>query len=280
MPGPDKSSTPPEGRSRSQARISEAARRGSAPDDRSAQPAPIGSGVLVIDKKLGLSSMSVVNVVRRRAGRAKTGHAGTLDPLATGVLVLAIGKATKAIPQLMETEKQYETTIDLSGRSPSHDLESEIEPVAVDSPPARADIEAALEPFRGPFLQRPPRFSAIQVGGRRAYKDARAGRDVELEPRPVLMHELRILSYDWPLVTLRLRCGKGLYVRSLARDLGRALETGGYCATIRRTAVGPFTLEMATPLDDVPDPLESRHLIPLDDALRMVQASAASADSD
>lgn len=234
----------------------------------------------MIDKKLGLSSMSVVNVVRRRAMRAKTGHAGTLDPLATGVLVLAIGKATKAISRLMETDKQYQTTVDLSGRSPSHDLESEVEPVDVDALPSFDDIEAALERFRGPFLQRPPRFSAVQVAGRRAYKDARAGKNVELEARPVIMHELRILSYDWPRLTLHLRCGKGLYVRSLARDLGRSLETGGYCASIRRTAVGPFTIEMATLLDDVPDPLESRHLIPLEQALRMVEESTLSPRRD
>ncbi|MFG0330207.1 MAG: tRNA pseudouridine(55) synthase TruB [Phycisphaerales bacterium] len=231
------------------------------PPHRQKPPRPNINGLLVVDKPKGPSSMDVVRVVRRRAGGAKTGHAGTLDPLATGVLLVLLGRATKQVERLMATEKRYEATVDLSAFSTTDDAEGERTPVVVESTPTRARIESELrERFTGAIEQRPPAFSAMKVGGRRAYKLARQGREVKLEARPVVIHEIRLLEYDWPLARLDIRCGKGTYIRSLARDLGAALGTGGYLADLRRTAVGPYTVDDAIALDEVPEPLTEAHL--------------------
>ncbi|MDY7107143.1 MAG: tRNA pseudouridine(55) synthase TruB [Planctomycetota bacterium] len=237
---------------------------------RADKPADPGlAGVLVVDKPSGPTSMQVVAAVRRRAGGERTGHAGTLDPLATGVLVLALGRATKIIDRLMATEKRYRTRIDLSAFTSTDDLEGERGEVSVPRPPAEADIRAAFDRFTGEFLQRPPAHSAVKVGGRRAYKLARRGRPPTLEPRPVTIHDINLLEFDWPFIEIDLRCGKGLYVRALARDLGEALGTGGHCVSIRRTAVGPFTLDMARPPDTLPEPLAQADLMPIDEALAL-----------
>ncbi len=239
--------------------------------DRGAAPPP--TGILVLDKPEGSSSMRAVSIVRRRAGRTRTGHAGTLDPLATGVLVLALGRATKSIDRLMNTEKGYRTEIDLSVFTTTDDREGERTPVEVATPPERHAVEAALDEFRGEIMQAPPAFSAIKVGGRRAYKSARQGDLLDLPKRPVVVHELELEAYAWPVVTLRIRSGKGFYVRSLARDLGTALGTGGSCLSIRRTAVGPFTLAEAVRLDDLPETIGAADLIPVDEAIARVEAA-------
>ena len=235
---------------------------------------PSTSGVLVVDKPAGITSFGVVAEVRRKARGAKTGHAGTLDPLASGVLVLALGRATRIAGSLLATEKAYLTTIDLSAFTATDDREAPPEPVAVAQPPDRRDVERALDAFRGTFEQRPPAFSAVKVEGRRSYQRARAGQDPAPAARRVTMHAIDIVRYAWPLVDLSLRCAKGLYVRSLARDLGAALGTGGHCASIRRTAVGPFTLDAAVPLDDVPDPLTEEDLIAVEEALALIASSS------
>jgi tRNA pseudouridine55 synthase len=214
--------------------------------------------------------MRAVAIVRRRAGGVRTGHAGTLDPLATGVLVLALGRATKIIDRLMGTDKRYETRIDLSAFTETDDLEGERREVDVPEPPDETAVRAAVASFRGTFAQRPPAFSAIKVGGRRAYKMARKGDAPEIAERPVTVHEIELVRYAWPFADVTIHCAKGFYVRSLARALGERLGTGGHCASIRRTAVGPFTLAMATPLDDVPEPLTAAHLISADEAVAMV----------
>jgi tRNA pseudouridine55 synthase len=214
--------------------------------------------------------MAVVAAVRRKARGTKTGHAGTLDPLATGVLVLALGKATKVIDRLMATDKRYRTTIDLSAFTTTDDLEGEATPIPIERPPSENEIRAALRRFVGAIEQRPPAFSAVKVEGRRAYKLARRGEAVELPPRPVAVHDLELRAYDWPMVEIAIHCAKGFYVRSLARDLGEALGTGGHCRTIRRTAVGPFTEEMAIALDDVPEPLIESDMMPIETALALV----------
>lgn len=217
--------------------------------------------------------MTAVSIVRRRAGGARTGHAGTLDPLADGVLVLALGRATKSIERLMDTDKRYRTAIDLSAFTATDDLEGERSEVPIAEPPGEEAIRAALKRFTGSIRQRPPAFSAVKIAGRRAYKMARKGQAVDLPARPVLVHAIDLILYRWPQVELAIHCGKGFYVRSLARDLGEALGTGGHCVSIRRTAVGPFTEAMATRLDDVPQPLAEEHLISLETALRMVEKS-------
>ena len=211
--------------------------------------------------------MRAVAVVRRRAGGLKTGHGGTLDPLASGVLVMALGKATKLLERIVATDKGYETEIDLSIRTATDDLEGAAQVVVVAEPPERAAVETALLPLIGDVLQRPPAFSAIKVGGRRAYALARQDKLVDLPPRPVRVDRLELMAYEWPVATIAITCGKGFYVRALARDLGNALGTGGCCRSIRRTAVGPFSIDEAIPLDEVPDPLEPHMLLSIEAAL-------------
>ncbi|MDP7028966.1 MAG: tRNA pseudouridine(55) synthase TruB [Phycisphaerales bacterium] len=228
------------------------------------------NGFLVLDKPVGPSSMRAVAVVRRRAGGRKTGHGGTLDPRASGVLVLGLGKATRQLEQVVATAKRYETEVDLSIRTATDDLEAEPIPVDVAVPPTPASIREALRKFQGDIMQAPPAFSAVKVNGRRAYALARKDQPVDLPPRPVRVDHIELLEYAWPMARIDIACGKGFYVRSLARDLGTALGTGGCCASIRRTAVGPFSLDEAVHLDDVPDPLSGAHLIGIAEAMERI----------
>ena len=235
-------------------------------------------GVLVVDKPVGMTSMDVVAIVRGRADGARTGHAGTLDPLADGVLVLGLGRATKALGRFMDTTKVYRTEIDLSAFTNTDDLEGDRIEVEVAEPPDEARVRSALATFRGRIMQRPPQRSAVKVGGRRAYAMARRGEAVELEPRPVDVYELELVSYEWPQLEIAVTCGKGMYVRSLARDIGRALGTGGHCRRLRRIAVGPFTEAEAQVLDR--EPLEQSDLMPLDEALARMDACSPATYAD
>ena len=225
------------------------------------------NGFIVLDKPSNMSSMKAIAILRRKAGRPKTGHAGTLDPLATGVLVCALGKATKSISRMMNTTKRYRTMVDLSAFTSTDDLEGEPERITPDGIPTQSGLEEALEAFTGSFLQRPPAFSAMKVKGRRAYQLARSGEEVVLEPRPVMVHEMTLLRYEWPMIELELLVDKGFYVRSLARELGIRLGTGGHCTSIRRTAVGPFTLEGAHDPESLPDPLPAELVLGIEDAI-------------
>ena len=218
-------------------------------------------GVIAIDKPRGPTSMSMVNLIRRRAGKVKTGHAGTLDPLATGVLVLGLGKMTKRLGELTNTIKRYTTVIDLSATTIGHDAETPPIAVNVSRVPPTSEVETAVQGFHGAIMQSPPIFSAVKVEGRRAYVGARKGEDVTLAPRPVVVRDISVIAYDWPTVTIDIECEKGFYVRSLARDLGEALNVGGDCLEIRRTAVGPFTIEMAIALEDLPDIISQEDLV-------------------
>lgn len=219
------------------------------------------TGILVIDKDLNYTSMDVCAIVRGRFRKGgapkniKVGHGGTLDPLATGVLVVLVGKATPLCDQIMAGEKEYETTIDLSARSTTDDMEGEKTIVEVSKPPSREQVEAAARALTGRIMQRPPNFSAIKVGGKRAYAEARKGNDVVLAERPVEVHAFEILEYTWPIVKARIRCGKGTYIRSLARDIGLSLGTGGMLTQLRRTRVGKFTIEQAVTLANINRPL-------------------------
>ncbi|MHC4977201.1 MAG: tRNA pseudouridine(55) synthase TruB [Planctomycetota bacterium] len=226
------------------------------------------NGILVIDKPLGMTSAAVCRKVRHLTGGAKVGHAGTLDPLATGVLVLCLGTATKRIDAIMGTSKRYRTTIDLSAFSTTDDAEGERTPIYVDTPPTREQIEAALESFVGQIEQQPPVFSAVHVEGKRSYKTARkAEREGGLEEidRPpakhVTIHSIDILRYEWPELELAITSGKGVYIRSIARDLGELLETGGMLASLRRTAVGEYDESRALPLDQIPHPVTPGSLL-------------------
>lgn len=217
--------------------------------------------MLVLDKPLGMLSARAVAIVRKRTGGAKVGHAGTLDPLATGVLVLCLGSATKRIEALMGEEKEYLAEVDLSVVSPSDDLETEPEPVPVERIPTLREVEAACARFVGEIAQRPPTYSAVHVGGQRAYDLARAGRMAERPAaKRVRIDSIRVVRYEWPRLTLDVQTGKGVYIRSLARDLGEALGVGGMLRGLRRTRVGPFRAEDAMTLDAMPERIGAEHL--------------------
>lgn len=225
------------------------------------------SGLVVVDKPVGWSSMDVCRVVRLSArpgrGRHKVGHCGTLDPLASGVLVICIGKATKQVNRLTDQTKVYQTTIDLSAFTATDDSEEgqAREAVNVTVPPTRTQIEQALAAMTGTIMQTPPAFSAVHIGGRRAYEAARAGEAVRLGLRPVQIDGMEVLSYAFPELELRITCGKGTYIRSIARDLGKALGTGGYLKSLCRVASGPYTLAMATPIQRFETRLEQGDLM-------------------
>jgi len=196
-------------------------------------------GWLIFDKPVGMTSTHAVAIVKRVFRAKKAGHAGTLDPLASGCLPIALGEATKTVPYVMDGKKAYrftvtwgiETTTDDTEGTPAHTSEKR---------PGRAEVEALLPHFTGAILQVPPKFSAIKVDGERAYDLARDGEDVELEAREVLIDSLSIVAHDGDSTTLEAECGKGTYVRAIARDLGRALGCFGHVTALRRTRVGPF----------------------------------------
>ena len=235
-------------------------------------------GLLVVDKPLKWTSMDVVAKVRSavrhglppegryvagRRRKIKVGHAGTLDPLATGVVIVCVGKATKIVEKLMGTAKAYEATIDLSAFTASDDAEHDRQEVAVAVPPTRQQIDAALRQQVGLVAQVPPIFSAVHVEGQRAYKAARAGQAVELKAKTVRIDAIDVLRYTWPELEVRIRCGRGTYIRSIARDLGQALGTGGYLTQLRRTAVGSYTVEQALEIDRFEQPVRQEDLLPL-----------------
>lgn len=198
-------------------------------------------GVLNLDKPAGISSAHVVNQVKRLLPRGtKIGHAGTLDPFATGVLLLLVGKATKLCERLMDEPKQYEATVKLGATTPTDDPESPETPTPGVKEVSPERLGEGISSFLGDITQRPPAYSALKVGGQRAYDLARGGQVVELQPRVVKVYAIELLQYDWPLVKLRIDCGRGTYIRAIARDLGEKLQVGGHLTELRRTRVGPF----------------------------------------
>ncbi len=206
-------------------------------------------GWLVIDKARGITSTEVVNRVKRLTQAQKVGHGGTLDPLATGVLPVALGEATKTVQYVMDAPKSYEFTLRFGEARDTDDAEGHVIATSARRP-GDAEIEAALGAFRGEILQRPPTFAAVKVQGERAYDLARRGEPVALEPRPVRIDELRLVGRpDADHARFVMVCGKGAYVRALARDLGEALGCFAHVAELRRTAVGPFGLDRAITLD-------------------------------
>ena len=207
--------------------------------------------VLLVDKPLEWTSFQAVAKIRytlqKELGlkKLKVGHAGTLDPLATGLLIICVGKKTKEISAYMGQTKEYVAEITFGGTTPSYDLESEIDATFPTAHIDRAAIEAALPQFTGDIQQYPPIFSAIKQGGVRIYEKARAGEEVVVEPRSITIHELEILSFENNVLSLRVLCGKGTYIRSLAHDLGQALNSGAHLSGLRRTKIGSFEAEGA-----------------------------------
>lgn len=199
------------------------------------------SGILNLDKPPGVTSRDVVNRVARLLPRkVKAGHAGTLDPLATGVLVVCVGSATRLIEFVQRMGKTYRSTFRLGARSDTHDVDGTVVATADPRVPSLDKIEVILASQVGEILQHPPSFSALKVEGRRAYDLARAGEAVELAPRPVRIDSIRILDYAWPRLELEIDCGSGTYIRSIARDLGETLGCGAVMETLTRTRIGVF----------------------------------------
>ncbi len=198
------------------------------------------SGFYFWDKKNGETSFDVVAQVRKLTGVKKVGHTGTLDPLATGLLIVAVGEATKLIEYMMGHEKEYEVLAHFGFRSDSYDADGVIEAVS-DRVVVREEVERVVaENFLGEILQVPPKFSALKIEGRRAYDLARAGAEFEMKARKILVKEFEVLSFDWPLVRFRLSVSSGSYVRSLVHDLGAVLGVGAYVKELRRTWVANF----------------------------------------
>ncbi|WP_299304663.1 tRNA pseudouridine(55) synthase TruB [uncultured Litoreibacter sp.] len=209
------------------------------------------SGWLVVDKPAGISSNNVVGKVRWAFNANKAGHAGTLDPDATGILAVALGEATKTVPYITDALKAYDFTIRLGEATNTDDQEGEVVATS-ELRPTDDDIKAALTPFQGDIFQVPPKFSAVKVDGKRAYALSRGGEDVTLDPRPLYVDELSFVNRpDEDHVTLHMVCGKGGYVRSIARDLGEALGCLGHVRDLRRVWSGPFELEDAVTLDKI-----------------------------
>jgi tRNA pseudouridine55 synthase len=211
------------------------------------------TGLVVVDKPGGLTSHDVVARVRRLAGTRKVGHAGTLDPMATGVLVLGLGRATRLLGHLTLTDKRYDATIRLGVSTTTDDAEGE--PVETRDTAALTDdaVRAALAVFEGEIEQVPSAVSAVKVDGERAYARVRAGHDVSLPARRVVVHELVVTELRLPEVEVSVHCSSGTYVRAIARDLGEALGVGGHLTALRRTAVGPFTLAHSRTLEELAD---------------------------
>ena len=234
----------------------------------------VAPGLVVVDKPPGLTSHDVVARVRRLAGTRKVGHAGTLDPMATGVLVLGVDRATRHLGHLMLTEKVYDATIRLGVATTTDDAEGEVVSTHATDDVDADVVRTELARFVGDIEQVPTAVSAIKVDGKRAYARVRDGEQVELKARPVTIHELVVHDVSLPEVTISVRCSSGTYIRAIARDLGAALGVGGHLTALRRTAVGAFDLSVARTLEALADDFT---VLPIADAAR---ATFATVDLD
>jgi tRNA pseudouridine55 synthase len=224
------------------------------------------NGILIVDKPAGCTSHDVVQRVRKALRQRSVGHAGTLDPLATGVLVVAVGEGTKLVSHLQSDDKRYQVTIALGAETDSHDADGEVTETADVPPLDAAMVEQALQPFIGCHPQEAPKLSAIKVGGTPLHRRMRRGEDVEAPVREVDLYEATVDEVSQDALRLSLHCGKGFYVRSLARDLARALGTLGYVKVLRRTASGAFSIENGLYGDQMTAEAIAERLIPLKEA--------------
>lgn len=234
------------------------------------------NGLLVLDKPGGMTSRDVVNRVQRWFPRkTKIGHTGTLDPLATGVLVVCVGAATRLADYVQAMGKSYASRFRLGATSTTDDADGEvaINPPAV--PPSREQIDAALAAFVGTIEQVPPAYSALKLDGRRAHDLARKGKAVALATRTVRVDAIRVVRYEWPFLDVEIDCGKGTYIRSIARDLGAKLGCGGLVQTLRRTRVGPFTAEQGIGLNVTADEARAK-LLPMSSAVAGIPSAKLS----
>jgi tRNA pseudouridine55 synthase len=218
-------------------------------------PASFDRVVLPIDKPFGLSSFGVIRRLRRILGVRKIGHAGTLDPMATGLLIMLVGRATKQMEHFMGMPKVYTGIIRLGETTPSYDAETEVVERRPTAHLSEQDIITATTAFTGDIEQLPPMYSAVKVGGERLYKKARRGEEIERRPRQVRVDRFDITKVDGPDVHFEVACSKGTYIRSLANDLGQALEVGGHLVALRRTSIGDLSVDTAWTLDALAEAL-------------------------
>lgn len=231
----------------------------------------ISGEIIGIDKPLGWTSFDAVKRLRGAIQRRlhvkkfKVGHAGTLDPLATGVLIICTGRATRRIEELQNGDKEYVATIRLGATTPSFDLETEIDREYPWEHVTREMVENVLPQFTGKIMQVPPVFSAVKVDGKRAYNFARKGKEVELKAKPLEIKEIEILSCDFPEVVLRIVCSKGTYIRAIARDFGRALGSGAHLTGLRRTKVGGVSIDSCMSVEKALERISTEELTFPDD---------------
>lgn len=240
---------------------------------------PGAQGLLLVDKPSGIASFAVVSEVRRRLDVRQVGHTGTLDPLASGLLPVLVGEATKLTPYLMDLDKVYEATVRLGAATDTYDSEGRVVSEGDFSSVTLASLTAALGAFVGRIRQRPPAYSAIKRNGKRLYELARAGEsDLAIEPREVVVHEIDLLGFAPPDLRLRVRCGKGTYIRSIAHDLGEALGAGAHLTALRRTRIGAFSVDDAA---DVFAAVEvATALLPIERAVSHLPSVTVSAEQE
>lgn len=240
------------------------------------------SGILSVDKPPGMTSHDVVDALRRITGQRKVGHAGTLDPMATGVLLVCLGQATRVAEYLMAGQKLYRATIVLGATTDTHDADGQITSDGGRTDFSRTEIEAALASFMGRIEQVPPMFSAIKQGGQPLYKLARKGKTVERKPRQVKIEAIELLEWTSPALIVEVACSPGTYIRSLARDVGNQLGCGAYLAGLVRLGSGQFTLAEAVSLERLEEAFEhgqgDRYILPLDEAFLDWPAMIVGAD--
>jgi len=232
------------------------------------------SGIINFHKPIGITSAKAVYNVRAVTHQRKSGHAGTLDPGASGVLVLCLGRATKWVEEVMDQPKWYRATARLDVVSESHDSDRPLTPISVAREPSPEELREALRTFEGRIMQTPPRISAIKIGGAPAYRRERGDEPFVLEPRPVTIHWIHLRQYVFPRLEFEMCCGRGTYVRSLIRDVGAKLQTGGCLDSLARLCVGPFSLDQSVTLDMIQQSSPEDYVIELDRAVAMLDPSA------
>jgi tRNA pseudouridine55 synthase len=208
--------------------------------------------IIAVNKPKGPTSNDILTQIKKKLGMKKgVGHAGTLDPLASGVLVVGIGKATKKLNDIVKKEKEYQATIRLGMNSETDDAEGEKTQVEIEQIPSLKEIKKVLPKFIGVINQVPPIYSAVKIQGKEAYKRVRSGERIELKEREVNIKSIEVIKYQWPYLDLKVITGPGVYIRSLARDIGKELKTGGYISELVRTRVGQYNLEEAVTIEDI-----------------------------
>jgi len=219
-------------------------------------------GILVVNKPQGMTSRDVVNRVQRRTGIRKCGHAGTLDPMATGVLVICLGRTTRLVRFVQKMQKIYRAKFRFGYTSDTDDVEGILQSTPSSTLPGKVELQKALSDFLGDIEQVPPQYSAVKIKGKPAYKLARAGEKVALEPRTVSIYQFQLLQYNPPDWEAIIECGSGTYVRSLGRDLGQHFGCGAVMASLCREAIGQFSLEQSVTLEELDDRRWEKHLLP------------------